>query len=206
MLGTTANSRPDGRSDALVRRRAGAVKRLRVTSAVVVVIALLGACSDEPAASSDTPVVSTTLALPAAGELPLLDQIAPAIAALETRLGGAQEYFEINATPQLVNLFVSLNNGAVAQPWVYLSGALTSTEGKAASGGTFSAAAIDFNPDTVLTTVLAALPGSAIESFYINGDGQGNVLYGVLATSDKGGGLDVVLGADGSVKSVDPVT
>ncbi len=174
-------------------------------SALISLLVVLGACSDDSALSTDTVAVPSTVAMPSADELPLLDQIAPAIAALETQLGGPQDYFEINATARLVNLFVALNNGAVAQPWLYLEGALTSTEGQAAGGGTFAAASVDFDPGVILSTVLADLPGITIESFYIHGDGQGNVLYGVLATSEKGGGLDVVLGADGSVKSVDPV-
>ncbi|HQZ33209.1 MAG TPA: hypothetical protein PK020_02235 [Ilumatobacteraceae bacterium] len=175
------------------------------------VLVVCGACADTPATpvtsvAVSTAVSTTAAALPSGDGLPLLDQIVPAIAALETQLGGPQEYFEINATSRLVNLFVALNNAAVAQPWVYLHGALTSAEGQAASGGTFSSPSVDFDPDVILSTVLTELPGISIESFYIHGDGQGNVLYGVLATSDKGGGLDVVLGADGSVKSVDPVS
>ena len=170
-------------------------------------LALLGACSDDSAAPPDTGAAPTTVAaLPAADELPLLDQIAPAIAALEGQLDGPQDYFEINATARLVNLFVALNDGAVAQPWLFLDGTLTSTEGQPAGGGTFRSSSVEFDPDVVLSQVLTELPGISIESFYVHGDGQGNVLYGVLATSDKGGGLDVVLGADGSVKSVDPVT
>jgi hypothetical protein len=202
---TTVKPRRIGRSDALVLLRPGAVRKFRVTSAFVVGCALLSACSDEPAASPDTVVVATTVALPAAVELPLLDEIGPAVAALEAQLGGPQEYFEINATARLVNLFVALNNGAIAQPWLYLEGTLTSTEGQTAGGGTFVATSMDFDPEVILSQVLTELPGISIESFYVHGDGQGNVLYGVLATSDKGGGLDVVLGADGSVKSVDPV-
>ncbi len=179
---------------------------MRVSRMVVVsVLVLVGACSDDPAVRSDTVAVSTTSVAASADDLPLLDQIAPAITALEAQLGGPQDYFEINATARLVNLFVALNNGAVAQPWLYLQGTLTSTEGQAASGGTFSSSSVGFDPDVILSTVLRDVPGITIESFYIHGDGQGNVLYGVLATSDKGGGLDVVLGADGSVKSVDPV-
>ena len=174
--------------------------------AVVSVLIVCGACSDTPDTPAATVAISTTAAVaPSADELPLLDQIGSAIAALESKLGGPQEYFEINATARLVNLFVALNNGAVAQPWLYRQGSLTSTEGQAASGGTFSSPSVDFDPDVILATVLTDLPGISIESFYIHGDGQGNVLYGVLATSEKGGGLDVVLGADGSVKSVDPV-
>ena len=189
-----------------MRQRPGAVRKHRVTSAVLATLALLGACSDKPAALTDTAAVATTaVPLPSADDLPLLDQIAPAMVAVEARLGGAQEYFEINATARLVNLFVALNNATVTQPWLYLKGTLTSTEGQAAGGGTFGASSVDFDPDLILSQVRTELPGISIESFYIHGDGQGNVLYGVLATSDKGGGLDVVLGVDGSVKSVDPV-
>lgn len=206
MFGMPAIPRPIGRSDANVHQLPGAVRKHRVSSAVVAALALLGACSDDPASPSDSVAVSTgAAAIPSADELPLLDQIAPAVAALEAQLGGPQQYFEINATARLVNLFVALNNGAVAQPWLYLEGTLTSTEGQAASGGTFGSSAVDFDPDLILSTVLTELPGISVESFYIHGDGLGNVLYGVLATSDKGGGLDVVLGTDGSVKSVDPV-
>ena len=170
-------------------------------------LVVLGGCTDDPAASTETVAAPTTIAaIPSARERPLLDQIGPAIAALQAQLGGPQAYFEINATARLVNMFVALNNGAVAQPWLYLDGKLTSTAGQAASGGTFVASAMDFDPDVILSTLLTELPGVSIDSFYIHGDGQGNVLYGVLATSVKGGGLDVVLGADGSVKSVDPVT
>ena len=173
--------------------------------AMVAMLVVLGACSDDSDGSSDTVASTTSVLLPSADELPILDQIGPAIAALEAQLGTPQEYFEINATARLINLFVALNNGAVAQPWLYLEGTLSSTEGVPADGGTFPSSAADFDPEVILSTVLTELPGISIESFYIHGDGQGNILYGVLAISDKGGGLDVVLGADGSVKSVDPV-
>lgn len=207
MFAMPSRFRRVGRTDALLRARSGVVKKKRVTSAVVALVVLLAACSDDPAASTDTQVVPTTsVVLPSVDELPLLDQIALAVAALEKQLGGPQEFFEVNATARLVNLFVALNNGAVAQPWLYLKGTLSSTEGVPAGGGTFPSSSVDFDPDVILSQVLTELPGVSIESFYIHGDGQGNILYGVLAVSDKGGGLDVVLGADGSVKSVDPVT
>ncbi|MEI7548065.1 MAG: hypothetical protein WCK21_08410, partial [Actinomycetota bacterium] len=109
------------------------------------------------------------------------------------------------ATAKLINLFVSLNNGAVAQPWVYLNGVLSSQEGKAASGGTFVAADLRFDPALVLSKIKDKLPGATIESFYINGDGKGNVQYGALVTSAQGGGLDVWLGPAGEIKSVDPI-
>jgi hypothetical protein len=54
--------------------------------------------------------------------------------------------------------------------------------------------------------VRAKVPEAILESFYVNGNGQGGTLYGVLASAQCGGGLDVVVGPDGAVKSVDPVS
>ncbi|MGB8858539.1 MAG: hypothetical protein WCC60_04755 [Ilumatobacteraceae bacterium] len=203
-----------GGVDACCAARPG--QRRRRCFAVAVTLLLVGACSDDTAAPAGSGVVSdqgsssrpddTSDAATDGGDLPILDQIDEAVAALEAELGAPQQYFEINATARLVNLFVALNNATVAQGWLYLDGTLTSSEGQQANGGTFTAGAAEFDPAVILSKVLTELPDITIESFYINGDGQGNVLYGVLATSAKGGGLDVVLGADGSVKSVDPVT
>lgn len=183
--------------------------------AVVVAVAAVAAagCSDDGDSSATSSALVGTDAGTArpgnevvAGVLPAVDQIEAAVSALETELGGPQDYYEINATAQLVNLFVSLNNGAIAQPWLYVNGTLTAGEGQAASGGTLRADALDFNPDAIFSKLSQEVPGLSVESFYVHGDGAGNLLYGVLATSPRGGGLDIVLGADGSVKSVDPVS
>jgi hypothetical protein len=136
---------------------------------------------------------------------PRVDLIGPAVAALEAQLGAPQEYFEINATPRLVNLFVALSNGTVAQAWVYLDGELSSAEGQPAQGNTFAAADLDFDAAAVLAQVATAVPGASLDSFVVQGDGQGHVQYEVLVTSSKGGGLDVIVGPDGAVKSVDPL-
>lgn len=173
---------------------------------MAVAAALLVACSHD----GDSDGASTTAPAPVdtavgSDELPMVDQIDEAIAALEAELGGPQQYFEVNATAQLVNLFVALNDGAVVQPWVYMGGELSSTEGQSAGGGTFAADDLDFDPALVLTKIADELPGAALESFYVNGDGKGNVQYGVLVTSAQGGGLDVLVGPDGAVLSVDPV-
>ncbi|MEQ1698813.1 MAG: hypothetical protein ABMA25_01835 [Ilumatobacteraceae bacterium] len=137
---------------------------------------------------------------------PIVEQIAAAVGAVEEELGGPQQYFEINATAQLINLFVALNDGAVVQPWLYVDGTLTDSEGMAVdSGGTFTADLLDFDPATIFTKLEAEVPGATIESFYIHGDGQGHVLYGAFVTSARGGALEIILGPDGAVKSVDPV-
>jgi len=130
-------------------------------------------------------------------------QTRKAITALEAQLGAPQQYFEINATSQLVNLFVSLNGGKVVKPWVYLDGELSSTEGHDASGFTFAKTALDFNPDKVLSHVEAELPQSRPDAFIIEAGQGGVVRYSVTVRSPKGSQLVVVVGPDGSVRSVD---
>ena len=184
---------------------------MRATGLVAAVLLCLAGCSDTGETSTDTGRPVSSAAEPADSTaastvaLPIIEQIDQAVAAVEAALGGPQQYFEINATARLVNLFVSLNDGAIAQPWLYFDGTATASEGQPATGGTFDAESMGFDPDVILATVRSEMPELTIESFYVHGDGQGNVLYGVLATSARGGGLDVVLGADGSIKSVDPV-
>ena len=175
---------------------------------------MVAACSDDSSSTSTSSSTSVSggstdggaTTLPGERVLPIVDQIPVAIAALEAQTGAPVEYFEINATAQLVNLFVALNDGAVAQPWLFVGGELTSSEGQQASGGTFFGAEVAFDPATIFDPLLAEVPGIQVESFYVHGDGAGNLLYGVLATSERGGGLDIVLGQDGSVLSVDPLT
>lgn len=191
--------------------------RAGVAAALLACGLLAVSCSDGSSDTSDTSTPATVgettegtggsdASVPVDNPLPIVDQIPAAIAALEAETGGPVEYFEINATVQLVNLFVALNDGAVAQPWLFVGGELTSAEGQAASGGTFAGADVAFDPETIFDPLLAEVPGIRIESFYVHGDGEGNLLYGVLATSERGGGLDIVLAADGSVLSVDPVS
>ena len=101
------------------------------SAAVVVLLAALGAaCSDDSGGSSpsdttspgasvvaDSTDASATTGSDGSGTSvaplppPIVDQIAAAVDALETELGGPQRYFEINATAQLINLFVALNDG-----------------------------------------------------------------------------------------------
>lgn len=180
---------------------------------VVAVLGLAAGCSDDSSSGSSAPAPTSAsaddgnavTAIPVVNPPPRVDLIADAVAALEAEMGGAQQYFEINATPRLVNLFVALNDGAVAQPWVYFDGELTSQEGQPAQGNTFSSAALDFNADTVLDGVVGELPTSVFDAFTVEGGEGGIVRYSVIVTSSAGGQLVVVVAADGAVVSVDPV-
>jgi len=164
---------------------------------------MMSACSDGGSPSA-TPVSSTTVVVASNQALPLVGQIDEAVAALQAKLGAPQEFFEINATTQLVNLIVALNDGKVAQPWVYLDGQLSSAEAAPATGHTFVASALDFDQDAVLSQVRAKLPEASLDLFFVEGGENGTVQYSVAATSRQGGQLVVVVGADGTVKSVNP--
>src|SRR3954447_12242402 len=165
---------------------------------------MLSACSGGATPSATTNNASTTVVAPANNALPLVAQIDDAVAALQVKLGAPQEFFEINATTQLVNLIVALNDGKVAQPWVYLDGQLSSAEGSPASGHTFVAGVLDFDPDTVLSQVRTKLPEASLDLFFVQGGEGGVVQYSVVATSRQGGQLVVIVGADGTVQSVNP--
>lgn len=162
---------------------------------------VLTACSGGGgSASTAAPSTTVSVVAPAAPRVDLIDD---AVDALETELGSPQQYFEINATSNLINLIVALNDGTLAQPWVYLDGELTSTEGAAATGFSFSADALDFDPDTVLDRLRAELPESSADLFFVEAGEGGIVRYSVAVTSRQGGQLIVVVGPDGAVQSVD---
>jgi hypothetical protein len=136
---------------------------------------------------------------------PALDQIAPAVAAVEEKLGGPQQYFEINATPQAVNLFVADAARTTVTPYVYIGGALAESGRPAgAEGNTFAASALTFDPHTILDGVVGELKDSDVVLFTIAGGPGGAVEYTAGVQSQQGGTLEITLGADGTVKSVTP--
>jgi hypothetical protein len=171
---------------------------------LVVGALLLAACSGGGGSSTTEAAVSTRVAVATAAEPPRVDLIAEAVAALEAKLGGPQQYFEINATSKLVNLIVSLNDDKLAQAWVYLDGELSSTDPADASGFSFAASALDFDPGKVLSKIEAELPQSSPDLFFVEGGDGGIVRYSVAVSSPQGGQLIVVVGPDGAVQSVDP--
>jgi hypothetical protein len=139
-------------------------------------------------------------------ELPLVGEIAPAIAAVEAELGGPQDYFEVNATPQLVNLFVAANGGLTATAYVYLAGELQppAPPRDVTSGETFRAEALDFDPDAIFSGVDDELGEPAVTQFVVVGGPGGAVQYSAFVVSSEGGVLDVLLGPDGAVLGVNP--
>lgn len=190
---------------------------LGVASVLLLVGLAVAGCSDDDGTTSTTAAgggdsgAEVTICDPegapqADEDLPQVAMISEAVEALEAELGGPASFFEINVTARLVNLFVALNDAEVVQPWLYIDGELSSQEGQPATGGTFTATDLEFDPEAVLSGIRAEVPDAILESFYVQGDGQGNLLYGVLASARCGGGLDIIVGGDGTVKSVDPTS
>ena len=178
---------------------ASATRRILAVALVLTVPGCSGTSATEDSRSTTTAGVTVA----PSGSLPRVDLIGEAVSALEARLGGPQRYFEIDATPRLVNLFVELNGGALVRPWVYLDGQLSSTDPLPAAGHSFAGTALDFDPDKVLSRLHAELPQSRPDVFFIEGGEGGIVRYSVTVTSPEGGQLVVVVGPDGTVKSVD---
>ena len=141
------------------------------------------------------------------GESGFVSGIRPAIEAVEAELGAGQQYFEVTANQQVVNLFVAVDDATAAVPYVYLDGALQPPAPAltGASGFTFGADAVDFDEDSILDAVTDELPESTIEALSVEGGEGGIVRYVIAMLSPEGGRLDVTVGPDGTVLAVDPV-
>lgn len=186
----------------------------RPSALVVVVVAALVACSGsddaaqstvppEPDESSEADVVRTP-----APDVPapqFVRDVRIAIDAVEDELGGPQEFFEVTSNSQFTNVFVAVDDATAALPYVYIDGELQPSGPKktGAAGATFTSADVEFVDDRILSTVTADLPESGIDAISVYGDGFGAV-YVLGATSRAGGVLDIVVGPDGTIFSVDP--
>lgn len=173
----------------------------------VAAVASLVACSASGSGEQSAP--SATICDPdaapqAAADLPDVAMIAEAIEALRGELGAEPEFFEVNATARLVNLFVALNGATMVQAWLYADGKLSTQPAREAVGGTFTADLIAVDPGTVFDTVRTEVPDAVIETFYVHGNGEGGVQYGLLASTVCGGGFDITIGSGGAVLAVDP--
>lgn len=129
-----------------------------------------------------------------------------AIDAVEAELDGPQEFFEVTSNAQFTNVFVAVDDGTAAVAYAFVDGELQPPAPKqsGASGNTFVAADVDFVDDRILSGVTADLPDSGIDAISVYGDGFG-ATYVLAATSSVGGFLDIVVGPDGAIFSVDPV-
>jgi hypothetical protein len=135
-----------------------------------------------------------------------IDLIDSALDAVDEVLGADVAYFEVNATSQVVNVFVARNGNSVVQ-FIYdgtsLVGPTTPVD---ATGTMFERGLIDVDAD-VLDTVLAELPDSEPSMFVITGAGTDPVALRVelriLMRSTKGGELAVMVDSGGAIIGTD---
>ena len=164
-------------------------RRSLLLAASLVVVAACSGGSDEATSGGRDSFVS---------------DIAAAAAAVDAALGGPQEFFEITATPQLTNVFVAIDGGTAAVPYIYLDGELQAPAPRidGAAGQTFKADAVDFDEATVLDGVENDLPNATIDAFSVEGGPGGFVRFVVSARSEQGGVLDIVVAPSGAVIEV----
>jgi hypothetical protein len=170
----------------------------------VVLAVVAGGCADSKSSGSTSPaggISTTTAALIPVGKAPvLIEQIRPAIAAVEKALGGPQRYFEVNATPTLVNVYVAESNATRAVAYVFMTGTLQAPAAPQGAGGpTFGAADLTFDETRVMATVVGSLPNSTFRLFSAVGVQHGGVSYVVTVDSALGGELEITLGPTGII-------
>ena len=177
----------------------GVVAAASVAAAVVMVSMIAGCSSSGPTATGS----SVGSSVDSTADLPLrLELIRPALAALEANLGGPQNYFEVNATPTLVNLFVANSDNTQATAYVFAAGVLSepaAPEQVKAGAPTLSAADIAFDEARVLDPVLVELPESTYRVFSIVGVANGGAAYLITMQSAKGGDFQLPVKPDGSI-------
>ncbi|MCU1397911.1 MAG: hypothetical protein JWN62_1020 [Acidimicrobiales bacterium] len=190
--------------------------RRRPVLAITLAAALLTAAgcssssnsSSSPGAGANDAVTTTAAPIPVGKAPVLLDKIRPAVAALEATLGGPQEYFEINATVTLVNLFVATDNGTKAVAYVYDADGTLEPPAAAqpASGPTFAAEAMTFDETRVMALTVSQLPTSTFLRFSVTGAPGGGVGYQITAASELGSEFQVTVGPTGNVLGTDELT
>jgi hypothetical protein len=126
-----------------------------------------------------------------------------AVEAVAEVLGKTPEFYEINATPTLVNLFAADGKGNAIN-FVFEKGKLAEETSVApADGKSFSAAEMTFN-SKVYKRVQKELPESILRAFSVIGDNPtGGVQYRVVLQSDRGGQLAVFVDPTGKILGTD---
>ncbi len=148
-----------------------------------------------------------------------IHQIGTALDALEQKAGADLEFFEINATTELVNIFVAtdldgipnadgLPDAVVHYVFTEKDGLETAPDSVGANGPTFARTALDYEPSTILRKVLSELPDSTPQMFVLTAAGTaaestGIVQYRLIMQSSQGGQMSVVLTNSGEIVGTD---
>lgn len=180
----------------------GVNRRFRRCTALVITVAFGftgAACSsdevDEPTSASVGPI--------AEGDAPVrVELVDDAIAALEAELGGPQRYFEIFASPVVVNLLVATGDGK-GLGYVYAAGKLEEPDAGFSDAPTFSASEVDFDPGLVLSEVRNQLGTSTFRAFSITATAPDVVQYKAIVDSTQGTEFVVYLSGTGAILGTD---
>ncbi len=132
---------------------------------------------------------------------PVVGLIDAAVAEVEAHYGAPQEYFEISATLDQVSVIVAVADGTAAeQGYLGADGGFTAPEPVGpASGATFRAEAVTFDPDRIFDGLRDELDDPVIVDFAIQGGAGGTVIYDVSVASEAGGVLLVLLSPSGEI-------
>ncbi len=135
-----------------------------------------------------------------------VDEIDEAVRAVTDLTGKPARFFEINATPDLINLFLDDGNGSAIN-FVWDGGELRDeTEIAPADGISFDASGMSFTTD-VYGLVEEELPDSLLRAFTITADGpNGEILNRVVVQSERGGQFSVLVDPVGKILGSDPLT
>lgn len=135
-----------------------------------------------------------------------VDEIDDAVDAVTALTGQPPKFFEINATPDLINLFLDDGQGSAVN-FVWENGSLRDeTEVASADGRSFDASEMVFSSE-VYARVEDELPESLLRAFTITADGpNGEILHRVVVQSERGGQFAVLVDPDGKILGSDPLT
>ncbi len=178
--------------------------RAVMAAVAAVAVAFVPACSDDGDTSPTSSLSLGPAECAASDPVLMVDRIDAAAAAVEAQLGEPQVYFEINATPLLVNLFVADPVAKTVTPYAFVGDELSSEAPLSVEAGSaFPASALSIDPERVLSCVVDQLPNSVIEVFFVEANAEGALRYTVLTSNDQGGQLAVEVSGDGLVLAVD---
>ena len=135
---------------------------------------------------------------------PIVGRIPEAVAAVEEFYGAPQEYFEISAGLEEIGISVAVDDATAVEraSWSPDGGLTAPTPVGEATGATFTAAAIDLDPDRIFERLHDELDDPTIIDLAVTGGPNDTAIYDATIASTSGGVLLVLLGRSGEILAV----